>query len=94
MNAIQKATTNAAVKADSKPTMQQYIKQMEGEIKKALPSVMTPERFTRIVFVSTEHEQDPCTDNSTELPWRYDDRCTAWRRGKHSPRYGIPHSLP
>ena len=31
-------------------TMQQYIKQMEGEIKKALPSVITPERFTRIVL--------------------------------------------
>ena len=27
-----------------------YIKQMESEIKKALPSVITPERFTRIVL--------------------------------------------
>ena len=33
-----------------KPAMQQYIKQMEGEIKKALPSVLTPERFTRIIL--------------------------------------------
>lgn len=30
--------------------MQKLIGQMEGEIKKALPSVLTPERFTRIVF--------------------------------------------
>lgn len=30
--------------------MQAYIKQMQGEIKKALPAVMTPERFTRIVL--------------------------------------------
>lgn len=31
-------------------TMQDCIKKMEGEIKKALPSVITPERFTRIVL--------------------------------------------
>ena len=31
-------------------TMQGYIKQMEKEIAKALPSVITPERFTRIVL--------------------------------------------
>ena len=31
-------------------SMQQYIKSMEGEIAKALPSVITPERFTRIVL--------------------------------------------
>lgn len=49
MNAIQNATQNKPA-ADGKPTMQQYIKQMESEIKKALPSVITPERFTRIVL--------------------------------------------
>lgn len=49
---IQKATAQNAAKAggNSKATMQQYIKQMESEIKKALPSVITPERFTRIVL--------------------------------------------
>ncbi|MEA4920644.1 MAG: recombinase RecT [Clostridiaceae bacterium] len=48
---IQKATAQTANKANNKgPTMQQYIKQMEGEIRKALPSVITPERFTRIVL--------------------------------------------
>lgn len=31
-------------------TMQQYIKTMEGEIAKALPQVITPERFTRMVL--------------------------------------------
>lgn len=30
--------------------MKAYITKMEGEIKKALPSVLTPERFTRIVM--------------------------------------------
>lgn len=49
-NMIQNATAQAVQKKDGKQTMQQYIKQMEGEIKKALPSVMTPERFTRIVL--------------------------------------------
>ena len=48
---IQKATTQATAKApDAKTSMQVYIKQMQGEIKKALPAVMTPERFTRIVL--------------------------------------------
>ena len=48
---IQKATTQATAKTpDAKASMQVYIKQMQGEIKKALPAVMTPERFTRIVL--------------------------------------------
>ena len=48
---IQRATTQATAKApDAKTSMQVYIKQMQGEIKKALPAVMTPERFTRIVL--------------------------------------------
>lgn len=46
---IQNATTKPLAMA-GKPSMQQYIKQMESEIKKALPSVLTPERFTRIVL--------------------------------------------
>lgn len=33
-----------------KKTLQQYIKSMESGIKAALPSVITPERFTRIVL--------------------------------------------
>ena len=45
---IQKATT--AQTAAKNTSMQTYIKQMQGEIKKALPAVMTPERFTRIVL--------------------------------------------
>lgn len=49
---IQKAAGRAAAKQENggKATMQQYIKQMQSEIKKALPSVITPERFTRIVL--------------------------------------------
>ena len=47
---IQKATAQPAAKADAKTSMQAYVKQMQGEIKKALPAVMTPERFTRIVL--------------------------------------------
>ncbi|UNI72499.1 MAG: RecT protein [Chaetfec virus UA24_244] len=51
---------------DSRPTMQQYIKQMEGEIKKALPSVITPERFTRIVLsaLSTNQKLQETTPQS------------------------------
>ena len=68
MNKIQQATAQTAMKAQSggNPTMQQYIKQMEGEIKKALPSVMTPERFTRITLsaLSTNPKLAQCTPQS------------------------------
>lgn len=47
---IQQATQKATVATTGKPALQHYIKQMEKEIKKALPSVITPERFTRIVL--------------------------------------------
>lgn len=48
---IQKATENKQVaKQGGKPTLQNYIKSMQGEIAKALPSVMTPERFSRITL--------------------------------------------
>ena len=49
-----------------KKTMQQYIKSMEGEIKKALPSVITPERFTRIVLsaLSVNPKLAACTPKS------------------------------
>ena len=48
-NMIQTQVENSS---PEKKTMQQYIKKMEGEIAKALPSVMTPERFTRIVLTA------------------------------------------
>ncbi|MCI8915645.1 MAG: recombinase RecT [Oscillospiraceae bacterium] len=64
-NAIQKA--QAAKPATEKPAaIQDYIKRMEGEIKKALPSVLTPERFTRITLsaLSTNRALAQCTPNS------------------------------
>lgn len=47
-------------------TMQQYIKSMEGEIKKALPSVITPERFTRMTLsaLSVNPKLASCTPKS------------------------------
>ena len=51
MNSIQKSVEKKSLaKPQGSPTMQEYIKKMEGEIKKALPSVLTPERFTRITL--------------------------------------------
>lgn len=49
-NKIIQSAASAVQKQAGKPTMQGYIKQMEGEIRKALPAVMTPERFSRIVL--------------------------------------------
>ena len=47
-------------------SMQSYIKSMEGEIKKALPSVITPERFTRMVLsaISVNPKLAVCTPKS------------------------------
>ena len=49
-NAVNGKNGKQALSPTVKPSMQQYIKQMENEIKKALPAVITPERFTRIVL--------------------------------------------
>lgn len=55
-----------AVATTGKKSMQTYIKSMEGEIKKALPSVLTPERFTRMVLtaLSTNPKLGECTPQS------------------------------
>lgn len=55
-----------AKKAPEQKSMQQYIKSMEGEIAKALPSVITPERFTRIVLsaISVNPKLGQCTPAS------------------------------
>lgn len=48
------------------------IKAMEPEIKKALPSVITPERFTRMVFYRTfQHSEAPTVH--TTVFFRGDD---------------------
>lgn len=64
---IQKAAAKNEVSA-KKPvkTMRDYIKSMEGEIAKALPSVITPERFTRIVTtaLSSNPELGNCSPQS------------------------------
>ena len=62
---IQEQTALTAQKKEGK-TMQDYIKSMEGEIKKALPSVITPERFTRMTLsaLSTNPKLSLCTPKS------------------------------
>lgn len=51
---------------NERKSMQAYVKTMEGEIKKALPSVLTPERFTRMVLsaLSTNPKLGQCTPGS------------------------------
>ena len=48
---IKKTTGEIAARGKSK-TLNDYIKNMEGEIAKALPSVITPERFTRMTLTA------------------------------------------
>lgn len=61
-----KIQNQLAQKKPEQKSMQQYIKSMEGEIKKALPSVLTPERFTRIVLsaISVNPKLGSCTPAS------------------------------
>ena len=65
---IQKATQEqkSVQKAGKPSTLRDYIKQMEGEIAKALPTVITPERFTRMVLtaLSTDKKLELCTPQS------------------------------
>jgi recombination protein RecT len=63
-NTIQKQVATA--NNNGNKSMQSYIKSMEGEIKKALPSVLTPERFTRMVLsaLSTNPKLGECTPAS------------------------------
>ena len=65
-NIIQNAQQKAVQKTDEKKTLQTYIKAMEGEIAKALPTVITPERFTRMVLsaISTTPKLATCTPQS------------------------------
>ena len=69
-NVIQNATQNkqevSSGATKSKELLVAQIKKMEGEIKKALPSVITPERFTRMVLsaVSTTPLLASCTTQS------------------------------
>lgn len=64
-NAIQKAAQKNLEKTE-KLTLQNYIQKMEKEIAKALPSVITPERFTRIILsaISTDPKLRKCTPQS------------------------------
>lgn len=65
-NTLQKAASTVAARNGGGKTMQDYIKQMEGEIAKALPSVITAERFTRITLsaLSTNPQLAQCTPKS------------------------------
>ena len=58
--------TTAMQNTSNRKTLQSYIKSMEGEIAKALPSVITPERFTRMVLsaVSATPKLAECTPQS------------------------------
>lgn len=65
-NATAKKEQQTAVQTSQKELLVAQIKKMEGEIKKALPSVITPERFTRMVLsaVSTTPLLAQCTTQS------------------------------
>jgi len=63
---IKNATSNKVAKKDNKSMMADYIKSMKEDIAKALPSMITPERFTRIVItaLNTTPQLAECTPQS------------------------------
>ena len=60
---IQTAANTTAMQKKQPKSLQDLIKVMEPEIKKALPTVMTPERFTRITLsaLSTNPQLAGCS---------------------------------
>ena len=64
--AIQKAQEQKTVAAQQQKSIKGLIVSMEGQIAKALPSVLTPERFTRMVLtaLSTNPKLCECTPKS------------------------------
>lgn len=63
---IQKQQQSMQENNSGSKSMQQYIKTMEGEIAKALPAVITPERFTRMVLsaISVNPKLAECSPKS------------------------------
>lgn len=65
---IKNAVTKQNNAVSTKKTIRDYVQQMldAGEVAKALPSVITPERFTRIVLsaLSATPELNNCTKES------------------------------
>jgi len=64
--AIQKAQASKAVAKGGPQNIKQLIMQMKPQIEKALPTVITPERFTRMVLtaLSTTPKLQECTPKS------------------------------
>lgn len=56
MGAITEKKTELA--KGGKKTMTDYVKSMQGEIAKALPSVITPERFTRMTMTALSNSKE------------------------------------
>ena len=58
--------TNNGVVKQKQPTLKNLIVKMEGQIAKALPKTITPERFIRIIFtaISKNPDLEKCTPNS------------------------------
>ncbi len=66
MGIIQKQTENQVQKTKKENTIKDYVKLYENQIAKALPSVMTPERFSRMVStaITKNSKLAECTPQS------------------------------
>ena len=92
-NVIQNATasTQAVAKSKKPSSIQDYIEVMKPAIQAALPSVMTPERFSRITLsaLSADPKLKECTPQSF-----LGAMMTAAQLGEYPSWAGLPDSLP
>ena len=81
---------NEAVKLTKNMSIADMIKAMEPEIKKALPQVITPERFTRMALSALNTTPKLAEWFADVLPRGTDERSTAWAGTKHAAGTGVP----
>lgn len=74
-------------------SIKDLIRSMEPQIKAALPSILTPERFTRMVLTALSSNPKLQECSPPELPGRHDAGCAAGRRAKHPVGPGLPNPL-
>lgn len=84
---------DTGVKLTKDMSIPDMVRAMAPELKKALPSVMSPERFTRIALSALNNtpQLKQCTPH--ELYQRSAHGCTAGAGTEHTPGAGIPDSL-
>ena len=83
---------NQKTKLTKSMNIEDMIKTMKPEIEKALPKVITPERFTRMALSAVN--TTPKLAERSQMTFNcFDERSTAWIRTKHATWTGLSDSV-